>query len=79
MKKPLKLECIDPTQSLTKGGVYHCDRTIQKDGVIHIHFVSWENADYVIVNDDNHKPITVSSYRFKRIDEQGKGKTSTEG
>jgi len=68
--KPTKLRCVDPTQTLTEGGVYTPRETIKKKGMSITHSVDLECATHYLLYNDNNKSIRVSSNRFEIINEQ---------
>jgi len=79
MKNNLKLRCVDPTRSLTKGGVYTSRRTIREKGMHAKHFVGWNDATHVLVMNDRGETIRTLANRFERVDEQGESQTTAEG
>lgn len=65
MSNAIKLECIDPTQTFTKGGVYIVKRFMSKKGNIISHGVQMEEATHVLVKNDNENIMKATIDRFK--------------
>jgi glutathionyl-hydroquinone reductase len=79
MNRTIRLRCVDPTQKLTKGGVYTSRRTIRKKGLHSTHFVDWDRATHVLVMNDSGQTVRTLANRFKKVDEQEESQATTEG
>lgn len=79
MNQRIKLKCVDPTQTLTKGGVYVSRRTIKESGMHSKHFVSWNEATHILVKNDHEEIIRTLAKRFELADEQEESKASAQG
>lgn len=79
MTQTIKLKCINPTSSLTKGKIYMGKRAIKESGIHSTHFVDWSEATHILVRNDKGETIRTLATRFEKANEQKEGQATAKG